>query len=87
MIIKNYNTEPYNVFETTKPATENVFIPLFSSGRANTNISESYLIEEGYITNDMVYAVAKRIAQVTASLPIILENNGQYIEDDMKGNN
>jgi len=82
MIIKNYNTEPYNVFETSKPATENVFIPLFSTGRANTNISESYLIDEGYITNDMVYAVAKRIAQVTASLPVILENNGQYIDDE-----
>lgn len=87
MIIKNYiknlgraiKGDPFNVFEPDKPKTENIFIPLFSSGRANTNISEGYLIEEGFITNDMVYAVASRIAKVASSMPIILENNGEYI--------
>ena len=97
MIIKNYisnilkavKNEPFNVFaEQQRQSTtaESVFIPLFSSGRLGLNISEETLINEGYITNDMVYAVATRIAKVTASLPIILTQNAEYIEgkDDLK---
>ena len=97
MIIKNYfsnilkavKNEPFNVFaeQQRQGATaESVFIPLFSSGRLGLNISEETLINEGYITNDMVYAVATRIAKVTASLPIILTQNAEYIEgkDELK---
>lgn len=97
MIIKNYfsnilkavKNEPFNVFaEQQRQSTtaESVFIPLFTSGRLGLNISEETLINEGYITNDMVYAVATRIAKVTASLPIILTQNAEYIEgkDELK---
>lgn len=95
MIIKNYirnivkavKNEPFNVFEQERVATtESTFIPLFSSGRAGLNIAESTLINEGYITNDMVYAVATRIAKVTASLPIILTQNDEFVEgkDELK---
>lgn len=97
MIIKNYisnilkavKNEPFNVFaEQQRQSTtaESVFIPLFSSGRLGLNISEETLINEGYITNDMVYAVATRIAKVTASLPIIITQNAEYIEgkDELK---
>ena len=97
MIIKNYisnilkavKNEPFNVFaeqQRQSTTSESVFIPLFSSGRLGLNISEETLINEGYITNDMVYAVATRIAKVTASLPIILTQNAEYIEgkDELK---
>lgn len=97
MIIKNYisnilkavKNEPFNVFaeqQRQSATSESVFIPLFSSGRLGLNISEETLINEGYITNDMVYAVATRIAKVTASLPIILTQNAEYIEgkDELK---
>lgn len=97
MIIKNYisnilkavKNEPFNVFAEQQrqgATSESVFIPLFSSGRLGLNISEETLINEGYITNDMVYAVATRIAKVTASLPIILTQNAEYIEgkDELK---
>lgn len=97
MIIKNYisnilkavKNEPFNVFaeqQRQSATSESVFIPLFSSGRLGLNISEETLINEGYITNDMVYAVATRIAKVTASLPIILTQDAEYIEgkDDLK---
>lgn len=97
MIIKNYisnilkavKNEPFNVFaEQQRQSTtaKSVFIPLFTSGRLGLNISEETLINEGYITNDMVYAVATRIAKVTASLPIILTQNAEYIEgkDELK---
>lgn len=97
MIIKNYisnilkavKNEPFNVFaEQQRQSTtaESVFIPLFSSGRLGLNISEETLINEGYITNDMVYAVATRIAKVTASLPIIITRDSEYIEgkDELK---
>lgn len=97
MIIKNYisnilkavKNEPFNVFaeqQRQSTTSESVFIPLFSSGRLGLNISEETLINEGYITNDMVYAVATRIAKVTASLPIIITQNAEYIEgkDELK---
>lgn len=97
MIIKNYisnilkavKNEPFNVFaEQQRQSTtaESVFIPLFTSGRLGLNISEETLINEGYITNDMVYAVATRIAKVTASLPIIITRDSEYIEgkDELK---
>ena len=97
MIIKNYisnilkavKNEPFNVFADQQKqgaTSESVFIPLFSSGRLGLNISEDILINEGYITNDMVYAVATRIAKVTASLPIILTQDAEYIEgkDELK---
>ena len=97
MIIKNYisnilkavKNEPFNVFaeqQRQSTTSESVFIPLFSSGRLGLNISEETLINEGYITNDMVYAVATRIAKVTASLPIILTQDAEYIEgkDELK---
>ena len=97
MIIKNYfsnilkavKNEPFNVFaeqQRQSATAESVFIPLFTSGRLGLNISEETLINEGYITNDMVYAVATRIAKVTASLPIIITRDSEYIEgkDDLK---
>lgn len=97
MIIKNYisnilkavKNEPFNVFadqQRQSTTSESVFIPLFSSGRLGLNISEETLINEGYITNDMVYAVATRIAKVTASLPIIITRDSEYIEgkDELK---
>lgn len=90
MIGKNYITnilkavkgEPFNVFEQQATTSESTtsFIPLFASGRGGLNISEDKLINDGYLTNDMVYAVATRIAKVTASLPIILQNNDEFIE-------
>lgn len=91
MIIKNYisnilkavKNEPFNVFadqQRQSTTSESVFIPLFTSGRLGLNISEETLINEGYITNDMVYAVATRIAKVTASLPIIITRDSEYIE-------
>jgi HK97 family phage portal protein len=89
-IVKAFKNEPFNVFENEakgiSTTSSSTFIPLFSSGRAGLNISEDVLINEGYITNDMVYAVATRIAKVTASLPIILTQNKEYIEgsDELK---
>ena len=97
MIMKNYisnilkavKNEPFNVFADQQKqgaTSESVFIPLFSSGRLGLNISEDILINEGYITNDMVYAVATRIAKVTASLPVILTQDAEFIEgkDELK---
>ena len=83
MIIKNYTNKSFNVFEQERQQTAvSSFIPLFSTPRGGLNISEATLINEGYITNDMIYAVATRIAKVTASLPIILQNNTEYVDDE-----
>jgi len=65
----------YNFFDNLKIKSIHDFIPI-NDGFGFKRIDQTKIVNEGYASNQDVYAVVTKLASICADMPIIVKNNG-----------